>query len=67
MKVGRRSPGEKAEEPAPADPQPAAPGGGGAMIEPPGTGACEGLEDSSPEAESLFADVLSQLVVAATA
>jgi hypothetical protein len=71
VKVGRRSPGEKTEGPGAPEPEL---GGGGAMIEPPGTAgdACLGAADpvvaASPESEaSLFADGLNQLVVAAMA
>jgi hypothetical protein len=68
VKEGRRSPGEKTEGPGALDPEL---GGGGAMIEPPGTAgaACLGpLPDTSSSAEaSLFPDALNQLVVAAIA
>ena len=71
VKVGRRSPAEKTEGPGVPEPEL---GGGGAMIEPPGTAgdACLGEDDpvvpAWPEsAASLFADGLNQLVVAAMA
>jgi hypothetical protein len=71
VKVGRRSPGEKTEGPGAPEPEL---GGGGAMIEPPGTAgdACLGAADpvaaaSSESEASLFADGLNQLVVAAMA
>jgi len=71
VKVGRRSPGEKTEGPGAPEPEL---GGGGAMIEPPGTagdaclGAAEPVVAASSESEaSLFADGLNQLVVAAMA
>jgi hypothetical protein len=71
VKVGRRSPGEKTEGPGAPEPEL---GGGGAMIEPPGTAgdACLGADDPvvpawSESEASLFADGLNQLVVAAMA
>ena len=69
VKVGRRSPGEKTEGPGAPEPEL---GGGGAMIEPPGTAgaACLGaatVAASSESEASLFADGLNQLVVAAMA
>ena len=71
VKVGRRSPAEKTEGPGAPEPEL---GGGGAMIEPPGTAgdACLGEDDPvvpawSESEASLFADGLNQLVVAAMA
>jgi hypothetical protein len=72
VKEGRRSLGEKPEEPGALDPKLA--DGGGAMMEP-GVATVGGTEvarlsaaESAPESEaSLFADGLNQLVVAAIA
>lgn len=75
VKVGRRSLGEKTEEPGPPEPEPAdeGGGGGGAMIEPV-AGAEEGLEVADPvaasssSAEALpFGGLLNQLPVAVIA
>jgi hypothetical protein len=68
VKEGRRSAGEKTEGPGLLEPEL---GGGGAMIEPPGTAgaACLGPvpDVSSSAEESLLPDALNQLVVAAIA